>query len=116
MPEPIAARPLSLTIEESGPTVTVQCHGRMVSGVTDYLYNQVKPLIPNHKQIVMDLGDLTHIDSMGVGALVRLYVSARAAGGELILLNVGKQVQRILGTTGLLSVFKVVGEHGIKIG
>ena len=67
MPEPTAARPLTLTIEESGATVTVRCHGRMVSGVTEYLYGQVKPLIPTHKQIVMDLGDLTHLDSMGVG-------------------------------------------------
>jgi anti-sigma B factor antagonist len=56
------------------------------------------------------------MDSTGLGTLVRLYVSARSAGCTLELINLGAQVRQLLGTTNLLSVFTVVGEHGIKLG
>jgi anti-sigma B factor antagonist len=52
---------------------------------------------------------------MGLGTVVRLYVSARSAGCGLELVNVGKQVRRVLGVTNLLSIFTVIGEHGIRI-
>jgi anti-sigma B factor antagonist len=52
---------------------------------------------------------------MGLGTLVRLYVSARSAGCSLELMNLGKQVRMLLGTAHLLTAFTIVGEHGIKI-
>jgi len=88
----------------------------LVAGVDDVLYLKVRQLIPDSKRIVLDLTDLTHVDSMGLGALVRLYVSARSAGCDLELINLGKQVRQLLGTTNLLSVFTVIGEHGIRMG
>jgi anti-sigma B factor antagonist len=60
----------------------------------------------------LDLSDLTLIDSMGLGTLVRLYVSSRSAGCSLELINLGKRVRELLGLTHLLSVFTVIGEHG----
>jgi anti-anti-sigma factor len=56
------------------------------------------------------------MDSMGLGALVRLYVSARSAGCDLELVNLGKQVGQLLRTTNLMLVFTVVGEQGVKMG
>jgi anti-sigma B factor antagonist len=53
---------------------------------------------------------------MGLGTLVRLYISCRSAGCSLELLNLGKQVRELLGTTHLISVFAIIGEHGIKMG
>jgi anti-anti-sigma regulatory factor len=49
---------------------------------------------------------------MGLGTLVRLYVSSRSAGCSLELINLGKRVRELLGLTHLLSVFTVIGEHG----
>jgi anti-sigma B factor antagonist len=46
---------------------------------------------------------------------VRLYVSSRSAGCGLELINLGKQIRLILGTTGLMKVFADVGENGIKM-
>ncbi len=115
MPEN-AATPLTLDIDRSGTHPVVRLHGRLIAGVGGFLYAELHQLIPGNKRIVLDLADLSRLDSMGVGSLVRLYVSARGAGCELELINVGKQVQRILGTTGLMSVFTVIGERGIKLG
>jgi anti-sigma B factor antagonist len=92
----------------------VRCHGRLVAGVDKILYDRVIQLIPNHKRIVLDLSDLKHTDSMGLGTLVRLYVSARSAGCSLELMHLSQQIRHLLGLTNMLSVFTVIGENGIK--
>jgi len=114
MPDPNA--PLTLDIERTGTTAIVHCHGKLVSGVQDKLYTQVRDLMPDHKRVVLDLSDLARVDSMGLGALVRLYVHARSVGCSLELTHLGKQVRQLLGMTNLLSVFTIIGEHNIKIG
>jgi anti-sigma B factor antagonist len=81
----------------------------------DVLYSTVKQLLPDSKQIVLDLTDLTRMDSMGLGTLARLYVSSRSAGCSLELMNLGKQIRLLLGTAHMLSAFTIVGEHGIKL-
>ena len=106
---------LTFDIERNGSTVIVRCHGKLVASVDNVLYSQIKQLLPGSKRIVLDLTDLTRMDSMGLGALVRVYVSARSAGCSLELMNLGKQVRMLLGTAHLLSAFAIVGEQGIKI-
>ncbi|MGA2148547.1 MAG: STAS domain-containing protein [Bryobacteraceae bacterium] len=64
---------------------------------------------------MLDLTDLTHMDSMGLGTVVRLYVSARSAGCDLELINIGKRIRQVLGVTNLLSVFTIIGENGIRV-
>ncbi len=111
-----AANFLTLDIDRAGNSAVVRCHGKLMAGVSDILYIRVRQLIPDTKRIVLDLSDLARMDSTGLGTLVRLYVSARSAGCTLELVNLGQQVRQLLGTTNLLSVFTVVGEHGIKVG
>jgi anti-sigma B factor antagonist len=112
MPDQTAACLLTLDIEHKGDVAVVKCHGKLVSDVSAGLYARVSRLIPGSRRIVLDLSDLTHIDSMGLGTLVRLYVSSRSAGCSLELINLGKRVRELLGLTHLLSVFTVIGEHG----
>ena len=115
MPDEAPASLLTLHINRDGTVAVVQCRGRLVAGVNDFLYLEVSRLIPNHKRIVLDLTDLTHMDSMGLGAVVRLYVSCKSGSCDLELINLGKRIRQLLGVTNLLSVFTVVGETGIKI-
>ena len=106
---------LTLEISRSGGIATVRCSGKLVAGVTNLLYTEVKELIPGSRQITLDLTDLVHMDSMGIGTVVRLYVSAKSAGCDLRLINLGKRVREILGVTHLLSVFSIVGEDGVRM-
>lgn len=115
MSQHAAAELLTLDIERDGNLVVVRCHGKLVAGVSDMLYNETRKLLPGTKRMVLDLTDLTRMDSMGLGALARLYVSARSAGCALQLINVGRQVRELLGITNLLSVFELIGERGIKL-
>ena len=55
------------------------------------------------------------MDSMGLGVMARLHVSARSAGCSLEFMNFGKQVRILLGITQMRSAFTIVGEHRIKM-
>jgi anti-sigma B factor antagonist len=110
-----AATLLTLDTERTGAVVIVRCHGKLVAGVGDVLYNEACRHLPGTKRMVLDLTDLIRMDSMGLGTLARLYVSSRSAGCKLELINIGKQVRELLGITNMFSVFADIGERGIKI-
>ena len=98
MPNVAAENSFTLEIERKGSKALVHCHGRLVAGAAKPLFDGVKPLIPECKLIVLDLAGVTFMDSMGLGALVRLYVSASGSGSRLELIHLGKQISRITGT------------------
>ena len=106
---------LTVEIDRAPGEALVRLTGRLVAGVTDVLYREVKGLIPETKRIILDLTDLTHMDSMGLGTLVRLYVSARAAGCDLELVNLGKRIRQLLGMTNLMSFFTIIGENDVRV-
>ena len=116
MPDKAAASLLTFAVDRNGNAAMVRCRGRLVSGVNDLLYLRVKQLIPDHKRIVLDLQEVTHMDSMGLGTVVRLYVSAKSAGCDLELANIGKSVRHLLGVTHLISVLAIIGENNIRLG
>ena len=106
---------LTLDIERDGDSATVRCGGQLVLGVTGFLYDNVRSLIPETKHIILDLTNLTDMDSMGIGTLVRLYVSAKSAGCRLELINLGKRIRDLLGMTHLLSIFAACGEQNVRM-
>jgi anti-sigma B factor antagonist len=104
-----------LDVDRAGDEVVVRCRGKLVAGVLELLYTEVSQLIPETKRIVLDLSDVTHMDSMGLGTVVRLYVSAKGSGCELALTNLGPRIRQLLGITHLLSVIRVIGEQSVTI-
>ena len=114
MPEE-SEKVLTFAIERDGDTAVVKCYGRLVAGTTEELYQEVKQVFPQTKVVVVDLAELTYVDSTGLGTLVRLHASARKLGCEFKLLHLGKQLRNVLKLTNLLSVFSQVEDHGITI-
>ena len=114
MPDVATTSPLTFDVEVTGDVALVRLHGKLTMGVSNLLHVRVKKLIPEHKRIVLDLSDLSHMDSSGLGTLVGLFVSARSAGCSLELLNLSHGIQKVLSLTNLLSVFTVIGESGVK--
>jgi len=115
MPDRVAPIHLALAIDRMGEVVVVRCSGRLVAGTSGRL-GEIRELIPGPKRILLDFAELTHMDSTGIGALVRLYVSAKGAGCSLEVINMGKSVRQLLGITHLLSMLESVGEHNIRMG
>jgi anti-sigma B factor antagonist len=106
---------MSFEVERDGDTAVVKCHGRLVAGATEELHQEVKDLLSQTKVVVVDLAELTYVDSSGLGTLVRLHASARRQGCEFKLLHLGRQLRNVLKVTNLLSVFSQVEDHGITI-
>jgi anti-anti-sigma factor len=72
----------------------VKCHGKLVSDTTNKLRETVKPLLPEGGRIVIDLADVDHLDSSGLGTLVSLKASAVRQG--LCILEFANITPRIL--------------------
>lgn len=92
--------------DEFGNKVTfVKCHGKLVSDTAPQLKEVVKPLISSGGRIILDLGDLNHLDSSGLGALVGLKVSAINHGYCMLeLTNMTPRILDLLRVTNLLQV------------
>ncbi|HZS49928.1 MAG TPA: STAS domain-containing protein [Bryobacterales bacterium] len=93
----------------------VHCAGKLTAASTSIFHERVKGLFPTAKRVVLDLTDIAQMDSMGLGTIVGLYVSAKASGCELELINLSKQVRRLLSLTNLLSLFEPCGQHMTRI-
>lgn len=116
MTGPASACTLNISIEEKDEVAVVRLYGRLVSNVADNFYARICQLIPTHRRIILNLADLSQMDSMGLGSLVRLLVSAKSKGCSLELVHLGKRIRELLGLTKLLDCFVVIGEQGVKLG
>ncbi len=93
--------------ERGNQVVTVKCRGRLVNDTAGQLKEAVKPLIPLGGRIVIDLKDLTHMDSAGLGAVVGLKVSAIHQGYCILeLANITPRVMELLRLTHLARMFQ----------
>ena len=97
---------LILQAHNTGDVVVVRCRGRIVSGdEARYLQTEVEKLTGQTKNIVLQLAEVSYVDSGGLGALVRLLGVLRAARGDLKLCQLSPFVAQVLQATNLLSVF-----------
>jgi anti-sigma B factor antagonist len=95
------------TREVSGVTIA-SCHGRIVFGdESSHLRDRLKQILTSSRKVVLDLSDVTYIDSGGLGTLVGVYSSARAAGADVKLTGLNQRVKDVLQITKLVTVFEV---------
>ncbi len=87
----------------------VDMSGRITLGEgSSTLRETVRDLVSKgQKKIVLNLGDVSYIDSSGIGELVSSYTSVSNQGGHLKLLNLQKKVHDLLQITKLYTVFEV---------
>ena len=92
--------------EHGNNVTTVKCHGRLVSDTAGEVKTVVQPLIPLGGRIVVDLGDVTHLDSSGLGTLVGLKASAIRQGFVIIeFANLTPRILELLRITNLTQMF-----------
>jgi anti-sigma B factor antagonist len=114
-PADAAVPVLSLRTRAEGDAIIVHCTGKLTAGVTGILRDEVKALIPQSKKVVLDLTDLVQMDSMGLGTVVSLYVSAKASGGRLILINLSPRIGDLFRITNVWSILEVYGENFFRM-
>lgn len=107
-----------LNTRQVGDVTVIDVSGRITLGEgSSVIRDAVRDLITKgHKKILLNLGDVTYIDSSGIGELVAGYTSMANAGGTLKLLSLTKRVKDLLQITKLYTVFDVHEEeaHAVR--
>ena len=85
----------------------IDCSGRIVFGdEAGYLRETIKKDLAENNKLVLNLANVSYIDSGGIGTLVSLFTTARNAGGDIKLVNLTKRVGDLLQITKLITVFE----------
>ena len=102
-------RPLVVVDEQSGETTVVRCVGEIDIATVPYLRDHLQRVqIDGPAHLVLDLDQVTFIDSIGLGALIGAHKRARVLQGSLTLVCTSRPVLRVLSATALDRVFRVV--------
>jgi anti-anti-sigma factor len=97
---------LQVSNRQSGGVAIVDLRGRStIGGESDSLSSHLNQLISHGaRQVLLNLTDLTQVDSSGVSAIVAAYVSLRRLGGALKLLRPSGRVLVVLKVTHVLDM------------
>src|SRR6185503_18534429 len=92
-----------------GDVAVLDLRGRIrISGGTLALHRSIRCLVDEgKKKILLNLADVTHIDSTGLGELISSYVTLSNKGGQIKLVHLTERLQDIMSITKLLTVFDV---------
>ena len=92
---------LDLATDKTQTETIVHCTGRITSDTAQSLKTTVKPLLSESKTVVLELKNVSYMDSSGLGTIVGLYVSAKNAHCELKLTNLNKLLKDLFSITRL---------------
>ncbi|HLI64025.1 MAG TPA: STAS domain-containing protein [Terriglobales bacterium] len=100
-----------------GEVVIIDTIGELRLGVaTNVLRGVVSELLQQgYRNILLNLRDVRHIDSAGVGELISCYASVRNHGGHLKLMNLSKNVHSLLQITKLYTIFEVEDDEATAV-
>ena|SRR5690242_16969153 len=106
-----------INVREAENTVILEAAGRITLGASgSSLQDGIRELLDTgHKNIVLDLGRVTSLDSAGLGQLVGSYATAVSCGREIRLFNLSKRVHDLIQITKLYAVFEIYIDEGTAI-
>lgn len=87
--------------------VEVQLDGRLVASCAEEAQAAFDKALETGKNLLVDLSKMTHIDSSGLGVLVRTLQKARAAGGEMRLACLQPHPRIVFDITKVFRVFEI---------
>jgi anti-sigma B factor antagonist len=100
---------VDIDVRNQGPVKIIKLRGRLALGEpVDRLRATVEDLLgAGDTRLVLDLEELTTMDSSGIGLLSRFLTATKQQGGSLKLVNPSKFVVQTLKLVGLLNLFEV---------
>ncbi len=100
---------MKATIRERDGVSIIELKGKITIGVGDVAFRETvhKALETGAKKLVVNLGEVTTIDSSGIGELVAAFTTVSNRGGKLRLCKIPPKVDDILQITQLIQVFDI---------
>ena len=108
-------REMKLDVKTEGGITAVYVSGPVTAVNVDEFKSQLKELVARVRRMKIDLSNVSYMDSTGLGAVVGVYVTAKSAKCQLELVNLSRQVRKLLSMANLLSLFEGCGQHNIKL-
>jgi anti-sigma B factor antagonist len=104
---------VKLTTRQVGDVSVIDATGRITLGEGASTFREtVREMIAKgDRKLLLNLADVTYIDSSGIGELVSGFTTVTNQGGQLKLLNLTKRVQDLLQITKLYTVFEVFDDE-----
>jgi anti-sigma B factor antagonist len=108
---------LTITPRQSHGVTILDCNGRITLGEgTGMLRDTVKAtLAKGEKNILLNLGQVSYIDSAGLGELVGCNTTVSNAGGKLKLLQLQKKIKDLMQITKLHTIFEVMDDEASAV-
>ena len=108
---------VKLTVRQVGDVSVVDAVGRITLGEGSSAFRDcVRDLVgKGSTKLLLNLGEVSYIDSSGIGELVSGFTTATNHGGRLKLLNLNKRVQDLLQITKLYTVFDVFEDEAAAV-
>jgi anti-sigma B factor antagonist len=109
---------VKLTVRQVGDVVVVDAVGRLTLGEGSSTFRDtLRDLVAQgNKKIILNLGEVSYIDSSGIGELVSAFTTVTNHGGRFKLLSLTKRVQDLLQITKLYTVFEVFDDEAAAVG
>ena len=98
---------MQIAERSAGNVKVLDLSGQITFTQGDQLFkDKIHSLIhQGHKNILVNMADVTHVDSAGLGELVSAYTTVTKAGGSMKLVNLTRRLTDLLSITKLLTVF-----------
>ena len=108
---------VKLTTRQVGDVTVVDAVGRITLGEGASTFRDtVRDLASNgHKKLLLNLGEVSYIDSSGIGEMVSGFTTVTNQGGQVKLLNLTKRVKDLLQITKLYTVFEVFDDEAAAV-
>ena len=112
--QPLSAFGLNLQLEATSNETIVHCKGKITAENSEVFQRQIRDLISESggeiatitRRIIVDLSNVTHVDSTGLGALLRAWTAAQNKGCDLEIANLNPRVEKLVEITRLDTVFR----------
>lgn len=108
---------VKLNTRQIGDVTVIDAAGRITLGEGSTTFREaIKDLVAKgQKKVLLNLAEISYIDSSGIGEMVSGFTSVSNAGGQLKLLNLTKRVQDLLQITKLYTVFEVFDDEAVAL-
>ena len=100
---------MEITTRNVGKCKVLVCSGQITLGpATAAARTAIRDAVADGpERLILDLGNVSYVDSGGIGELMAGFVHVRNKGGNLVLLNLTKKINTLLVVAKLITVFDV---------